>query len=485
MDKPKYKNKYIFRLFSSLIALFGSRDTINFKNVRPKYIKYMFIFPLAPVFANMQGSLFTGNVRLFGLDAMTLMGCAYCLGAGALFAFSKVGNMALVSRISAIITAAAFVPWLVIPESHISLLLAVVFMFGLGGCAACACFSYTFALNNTERFLGAAMISLFFVLMQLDYGMSLLSHLFSRLYISALVAGAVICLMLYKQRDFSDISPKRRATLNPPVKLMLYFFVAHCFVEIFYTYLPGASTTGAIVSNGLVGILAMCLSVVTQMIAKRSVWHMCNLFFVAIICTYALYFMPEGSAGRDVARWSHGFEQVGYIASYYLLGCVFKKHGDFRLFKICLVIILPASMLYYLIPGVISAYAPEFLPLAAILASGTLFLVFVLLSPAYSKHLFSTAWSDDFHRIDMTGTQMAAEHAGRLEYLNLSTREKEVAALLLQGKSTKEIAGNLGISANTANFHIKHVYRKLGIGSRSELFARFSSHKPSPESQIE
>ncbi len=467
--------------FSSVLTLFHSKDNINIRNVRIKHLPYMLIFPLAPVFANMQGALFSDEVQLFGLNAMTLMGSAYCVGAGMLFALTSVKNMARVSRIFALVTAITFVPWITMEESRLSLMLAILFMLGLGGCAACASFAYTFALNNTERLLGASMISLFFALNQLDSGLSFISGFFNKTYLTLLVTGTVICLWHYKTEDFDDALNRPQATLNLPLKLMLYFFIAHYFVEIFYTYLPGASSTGAMVANGAVGILVVCLAVTLQFLTRSSIWNMCNLFFVAIITTYLLYFMPEGSFLRDVARFIHGFEQMGYIAAYYLLGCVFKKHGDFRLFKFCLVTILPVSMISYLLPGMLASHAPDLLPLAATAISGAVFIVFILMSPAYSKHLFHAAWSEDFYAIDMGEATRQVEQSALLEKQNLSPREKEVAALLLNGRAAKEIAWELKISVHTANFHIKNLYKKLDIGSRSELFALFSpatSFKP-------
>lgn len=168
---------------TSFFALFRSKDNINIRNVRLDHLQYMLIFPLAPVFANMQGALFSDSVRLFRLDAMTLMGSAYCIGAGALFAFSNVKNSAKVSRIFATVMAAAYIPWITMGESRLSLLLAILFMFFLGGCAACSAFAYTFALNNTERLLGAAIISTYFALNQIDSGLSLLSGFFDKFYL--------------------------------------------------------------------------------------------------------------------------------------------------------------------------------------------------------------------------------------------------------------------------------------------------------------
>jgi DNA-binding CsgD family transcriptional regulator len=58
---------------------------------------------------------------------------------------------------------------------------------------------------------------------------------------------------------------------------------------------------------------------------------------------------------------------------------------------------------------------------------------------------------------------------GALRALGLSAREREVAALALQGHSTKAIASALVISPWTAQDHLKAIYEKVGVSSRSEL----------------
>ena len=54
----------------------------------------------------------------------------------------------------------------------------------------------------------------------------------------------------------------------------------------------------------------------------------------------------------------------------------------------------------------------------------------------------------------------------------LSQREEEVIALLLQGKSNKEIALLLGISKRTVEFHLTNIYAKLHVNSRVELILK-------------
>jgi DNA-binding NarL/FixJ family response regulator len=59
------------------------------------------------------------------------------------------------------------------------------------------------------------------------------------------------------------------------------------------------------------------------------------------------------------------------------------------------------------------------------------------------------------------------------ELENLTPREEEVLALLAKGYITKEIADHLGISFDTVRFHLKHIYQKLHVRSRSEALIKY------------
>ena len=58
----------------------------------------------------------------------------------------------------------------------------------------------------------------------------------------------------------------------------------------------------------------------------------------------------------------------------------------------------------------------------------------------------------------------------------LTRRERQVASLLLQGLDTEAIAAELGIGSGTVKNHRKHLYGKLRLGSRAELFSLFLNH---------
>ena len=62
---------------------------------------------------------------------------------------------------------------------------------------------------------------------------------------------------------------------------------------------------------------------------------------------------------------------------------------------------------------------------------------------------------------------------------NLSRREREVLELLTQGCSNKEIADKLSISIETVTWHLRHIYTKLHVRSRTQAALKFINLKKS------
>jgi two-component system, NarL family, nitrate/nitrite response regulator NarL len=53
----------------------------------------------------------------------------------------------------------------------------------------------------------------------------------------------------------------------------------------------------------------------------------------------------------------------------------------------------------------------------------------------------------------------------------ITAREKEILALVADGNSNREIARSLGLSEGTVKIHLNNMFRKLGVGNRTELAA--------------
>lgn len=94
------------------------------------------------------------------------------------------------------------------------------------------------------------------------------------------------------------------------------------------------------------------------------------------------------------------------------------------------------------------------------------------LTPDQASRELSTAAATG--KLDPAAVEAVLEAAGhpvphvhREWPAGLSEREVEVLRLLCRGQSKKEIGSKLGISSSTADHHVRHIYEKLGVGSRA------------------
>jgi len=56
----------------------------------------------------------------------------------------------------------------------------------------------------------------------------------------------------------------------------------------------------------------------------------------------------------------------------------------------------------------------------------------------------------------------------------LTEAEREIAALVLGGRTSAQIAGARGVSRTTVSSQLQAIYRKLGVTSRLELICKLS-----------
>jgi DNA-binding CsgD family transcriptional regulator len=54
---------------------------------------------------------------------------------------------------------------------------------------------------------------------------------------------------------------------------------------------------------------------------------------------------------------------------------------------------------------------------------------------------------------------------------NLTPREREVAALIIEGRSSDDIATSLFLSPHTVRDHVKAIFGKVGVHNRQHLTA--------------
>jgi DNA-binding CsgD family transcriptional regulator len=89
---------------------------------------------------------------------------------------------------------------------------------------------------------------------------------------------------------------------------------------------------------------------------------------------------------------------------------------------------------------------------------------------ALSEDLGATAWAERA----ATELRASGETARRRDVstaTDLTAQERQVAALVRQGLSNRDAAAQLFVSPRTIDFHLRNVFTKLGVASRTELTA--------------
>jgi DNA-binding NarL/FixJ family response regulator len=80
---------------------------------------------------------------------------------------------------------------------------------------------------------------------------------------------------------------------------------------------------------------------------------------------------------------------------------------------------------------------------------------------------------DNFLKQALAALPTAPTHtprqAAKKEFGGLTAREREIAALIAQGKSNREMAEELVISETTAERHVANILSKLGFNSRTQI----------------
>ena len=101
-----------------------------------------------------------------------------------------------------------------------------------------------------------------------------------------------------------------------------------------------------------------------------------------------------------------------------------------------------------------------------------------------SLHVVSSPWGQfafRHHSLDgITGGKATALVVSRLatepvrltegaSRLDLSAQQREVALMVALGMTNAEMAEKLGVSVNTAGYHVKQVFVKLGVHDRADV----------------
>lgn len=86
------------------------------------------------------------------------------------------------------------------------------------------------------------------------------------------------------------------------------------------------------------------------------------------------------------------------------------------------------------------------------------------------ERLGAEPWAEQA-RAELAATGETARRRDASTLDDLTPQERQIARLLADGKTTREAAAAVFLSPKTIEYHLRNVYRKLGISSREELAA--------------
>lgn len=197
---------------------------------------------------------------------------------------------------------------------------------------------------------------------------------------------------------------------------------------------------------------------------QRKLGNRITLMIVALFLILSLFFIIGRSDGNWVVAMNltfgyHFFSGSMLMVAHGITSLIFRKRSKGREQEMLLL-----GMSVTFLPLIIT------FPLDLIFFRDHTFKLAYLSFSIYVVFLYLFISRHYFQDYDMLVEQPAFPHQV-LRERGISSREEEIAELLVEGKTNREIAERLFISENTVKTHIKNIYGKLKVSNRVQLYS--------------
>ena len=237
-------------------------------------------------------------------------------------------------------------------------------------------------------------------------------------------------------------------------------------------------------STSALGTVACCLVVMGAVVLLRSrvefgvVYGVWLPFMSAVFLILAAVVGPASWWGNLWATWGYAASQVFIMT---MIGSICYHWGASAiwLFGIERGVRSLATLGGRVVEGQLAAMGLSAVPVLVVV-------VMVATFVAFSEKKLDANWGVELakEQEDPELSQGVEERnalvgacAALAQARNLSQREEEVLLLLAQHKTARDIERELCVANGTAKAHIRHVYQKLGIHTREELFEQVEGAK--------
>ncbi|MDR1837092.1 MAG: helix-turn-helix transcriptional regulator [Treponema sp.] len=486
------------------------RDELSIQNIRWELWPLLLLLPLAVIMGDLR--YFDLEMKIAGFESYEFL--LFPLGLGCLVtAFIPKRLIIPVLRIAVVISALLFPMEFLFPDNIHRFPMLMAFHFFNGICEACAFSLFCFKLNNVERLSAMILIQFYFSFLYTicrafpDVQSAVIK--WGGIAVMAIFIAAVFACDNKKHEILSDTDtgsltrgqsrltnvlltddhltegrPEGRLTVGrltvgqeeSGAVFIISLGVIHYIIQSMINYVEWAEESVSSMALGIGSFASIILIIFIQLLNNRSALYSWLLFLVL-----SLFGLGALMFDLPVTRLSGSFayglgEGLGYVIIFYLCGGAIKKSKSLKIFRFYCVV---SFVEYFFISGALSiAFDRLELP-NHYLAFGIMLVlcsVCFMFMPLIQKKLFETDWTDGLHLKDMAEfVQPLAETEAisDKDNLDLTDREREIFTMLLKRMSPKDIGYILKVSYHTIDFHRRNLYRKLGIQSRSELFALY------------
>ena len=473
---------------NSLISrFFQTRDELSIRNIRGALWPVLLVFPLSVIIGDLR--YFDLKIALVGYQSYELM--LFPLGLGWLV-LTFVPKKMIVSllKIAAVISALLLPLEILMPANIYRLEVFMAFQFFNGICAACAFSLFCFELNNVERLFAMIIIQFYYgfyyTIWRAFPAVQTVGKTWGSIAVMIVYLVVVFACRTTRSPNTGQWSGDKEAALSTGsgqwssgavfvIALDVVYYMIMCMIN----YIEWAEHSVSSMAFGLGSFASIVLIIFIQLLNNRSALYSWLLFLALSLFGLGVLIFDS-----DVTRLSGSFayglgDGLGYIIIYYLCGGAIKKSRSLKMYRLyCAVFFVE----YFGISGAFSHAFDRFEWPNYYLAFGVVLVLCsacFLIMPLLQKKLFEADWTDGLHLKDMVeyAQPLAETEAINIkDNLELTDREQEIFAMLLKNMSPKEIAYTLKVSYHTVVFHRTNLYRKLGIQSRSELFAQYLSN---------
>lgn len=334
---------------------------------------------------------------------------------------------------------------------------------------------YIYILNNSEKFYS---IVLAYALVA---GYTLLHYLFdvhvfnSYILFILLLVISILISFKFKTEDYIKEEEKFVKTA-PKLKSILYLSVVIDCVFLIFVRSVGRAvllTANSTLKYNIdiyyyIGALFGCifLFLLYSFIKKCNsiTW---NIIYGLFILALFLYLSSMSPFIIKVYAFLLGCcITMGMCSMFYILGVISKKYWDYNYVKYNVVIIdIVGCCFGSLFGNYIYALNNVWTTNTIIIISFIIIVLFLIFSPLLVVTFFNDKWDEDSTKglIDNLNIRKFAKY-------NLTNKEIEVCNHLLNNLTVRQIAVAMNISENTVKFHKKHIFDKLKISSKEELY---------------